>query len=990
MEYRLMCSGRLIGGTDETEAIARLEKVTGLSETDIRTKLLSGKRAKLKSSTDRSRIEALYNAFIRLGLDVEVESSAVPTRRARRSAERASSHSIRRRWLVLSASTLLISILGAGGYLWYWLRAPLPAKVYAAEAALADGHLVAIAHADVGRLTQLSRYAFGGMDPRVLPVGGEDRDILHALFTGPVNLGEHLDQLFVTVHAPAESSRAVTTMLLFGRFDKQVVLDSLKRFYRVGDAANGAWYELQPKKTMAETPCPSDEPKQDPQSPMYLSVDTRTAMLVNDRAYGARLLRRLQGGAQAAQGMTQWERYREGRLASLMVMSIPDAARSLSEIEGVTAQRAASEHKEVTGVAAGLEADLIARGLNVNLELFSTDTDWKRNTAIKIRNEIAALQKDARRVTPSLAGLLSRVQASGQTDALAIDVTLDRSVAENIGRVTEEAMSSVLQMEMPTGQQKEPIAEQIQTAPKDYAANAAFAALPALELRPHGTKPLFRKGAFGVNLEGVRMNDAGLLELRVQGRVALPKSSSAGSARTGELVLSVDSVTNRSGVDLMRDERCIKASEFYGRSRNHEPEISSALFQNFGQVTKHVRLGKDVGVKDIHRIKGRLRFSAPVTVRKFALPLQAGERIETGGMHFYLSSIGDNSVTYRVSGSSERLVEVRALNSEDKPLRRSWRVSGEDDGWVTQNYFGRIQALEVFVAEEAVNHEVVFQLSDLFTPREKADDPSRAAFAPERVDPETWRAYERLDMRGLAVDQDLWHVVGNNKSPVAAEHWAGVSMYLTHTPNRPGNSPQAHVYFPMLPELPGVLSAFSYHIHEPAADDGPVSQYARVFYPYRIPSLELVVHHRLAGRPVALGNWSLRSGLKESQRLDRLAGKLVFRLPTKTASTELALKQLWQGKTVDDVTVTLTEVGRGMFPGYAMKIEGDIARLVNLHGIDGKGERVAADPINYQQDGYWTMTLPFGRGIESVELVLATKQEVMEFPFFLRPKYPQP
>lgn len=34
------------------------------------------------------------------------------------------------------------------------------------------------------------------------------------------------------------------------------------------------------------------------------------------------------------------------------------------------------------------------------------------------------------------------------------------------------------------------------------------------------------------------------------------------------------------------------------------------------------------------------------------------------------------------------------------------------------------------------------------------------------------------------------------------------------------------------------------------------------------------------------------------------------------------------------------------------------------------------------------MTLPFGRGIENVELVIATEQEILKYPFDFKAKYP--
>ncbi len=34
------------------------------------------------------------------------------------------------------------------------------------------------------------------------------------------------------------------------------------------------------------------------------------------------------------------------------------------------------------------------------------------------------------------------------------------------------------------------------------------------------------------------------------------------------------------------------------------------------------------------------------------------------------------------------------------------------------------------------------------------------------------------------------------------------------------------------------------------------------------------------------------------------------------------------------------------------------------------------------------MTLPFGRGIENIELVIATEQETLKYPFDFKSKYP--
>ncbi len=131
------------------------------------------------------------------------------------------------------------------------------------------------------------------------------------------------------------------------------------------------------------------------------------------------------------------------------------------------------------------------------------------------------------------------------------------------------------------------------------------------------------------------------------------------------------------------------------------------------------------------------------------------------------------------------------------------------------------------------------------------------------------------------------------------------------------------------------------------------------------------------------------TGLKEKEQLDRLTGELIIRLPQKTRFEEMALNTLWSGQSREGITVTFTEVARGMFPGFSLKVEGDLEKLVNLHGIGADGTQITASPINFQSGGYWTMTLPFGHGIKNIELIIAEEQKTFRYPFNFKVKYPE-
>ncbi|MCI5122960.1 MAG: hypothetical protein D3925_00415, partial [Candidatus Electrothrix sp. AR5] len=368
----------------------------------------------------------------------------------------------------------------------------------------------------------------------------------------------------------------------------------------------------------------------------------------------------------------------------------------------------------------------------------------------------------------------------------------------------------------------------------------------------------------------------------------------------------------------------------------------------------------------------------------------AGEAIEHGGLRFYLSSIKKDSVSYHISGNATRLVEIRGLNKAGQVLQHGWLMNDKNTGRATQSFAGQIEALEVFIADNVFAQKTKFELTDLFQAgKDEKKDKTPAWFAPEKISLADWNAYKKLKLKKLQIDPDKdWYTGGKNARPIAEANWSPIRLFISHTPKEWGNNPTAHLYFPQLKELPGVLSGISYRIDEPAPKEGATLRYHPASYWYNSTSGEVVVKHTVQGKPFALTSFPLITGLEDKQKLDRLKGELFFRLPQKTRTEKMALNELWDGQTKEGVIVTLTEVARGMFPGYRLKIEGTLEKLVNLHGIGADGKPVLASPINFQAGGYWTMTLPFGHGIESIELVIATEQKILKYPFNFKADYP--
>ena len=78
MKYQLFSSGYLLAGSEEKESIARIQRISKLSEEQIRKSLLNGKPKRLLGSDDKKKIQRAALAFHKAGLEVKVKISQTP------------------------------------------------------------------------------------------------------------------------------------------------------------------------------------------------------------------------------------------------------------------------------------------------------------------------------------------------------------------------------------------------------------------------------------------------------------------------------------------------------------------------------------------------------------------------------------------------------------------------------------------------------------------------------------------------------------------------------------------------------------------------------------------------------------------------------------------------------------------------------------------------------------------------------------------------
>jgi len=996
MSYTLFSTGRLISGKDRAEAIVALMKITRLSHERVAEELLSGQRYKLLTTQSREKGERARITFEQAGLEVELAAAqqqpptpGKPAKRIPGNASEANRNPIKR-VLFIGSLLILLALAGIGGFGWYMLYQPLDEKAMAVEDALADDRLVVIAHADVEKISLLQRHWLGQFDPEALPISSAERSVLDSLYSGPADFAERVRHLFLGVHAKSADRDGGVGLVLVGDFNAAAILDTLRAHYDLKDMGEGRW-EITGKIGEGEIfVCPEksgDNAGRKPKIPV-LRITNDLMVIANGAEYEAHLWQRLAIGAASNRDLSGWRDYRNGQLASLMALLPSGVGEALSGTAGALAGHAARQAPSVTNV--GMRVAPSLSGLKTELRLTSGDTAWNSATAGQLRAQLGELAKKGQGISPSFSKLVDRISVQDNAAFVEISVDLDRQLLADLGQVVQEGMDSIFSVQdAPAGDSAAPAEDQLMSSPYDYALGRDLQQLPPLDAANDGEG--FRSGGLGADFSKIERNEEGLYQILVEGIAALPSwpdDRLNQSSPKVELSLWVDDVTDAQGRSLMRDERCLDKRVMFGA--NHEPSKSENAFNGKVSTNKQVRLREGVKVAEIAAIRGRIRLSAPTAVARIAVPLQQGAKAEHAGMRFFLNNHRpDGSVTYQLSGATDRLLELRALNKEGKPLQQDWSMGS--GGRTTVHFLGHVASLELYVVEQQANHESKFELTNLFAPP-KSEKPTPVAwFAPAEIPLKSWQAYEGLDFARLHGDpkDKEWHRWSNDKPLIGRAIKAPVAIELRHKPASWGNNPTADIYFPQLPELAGVLSALSYEIEIPAGEKSGKERFGLIEYPFIEPDGQPVAKHQIDGMPIALKEQTLEMDLEPNAKLEKIKGVIRFRLPTHTQSTKLAVDDLWQGVEVDGVRVTLGELSRGFSPGYGFTISGAIGKLVNLHGIGPDGTRIAATSVNFQESGEWTINLPLTAGMEKVELILADQQTKVDYPFNIVPQYPE-
>ncbi len=887
-------------------------------------------------------------------------------------------------WTVATL-VLIIVVIALAAY--FWLNNKPSKNILLLEKAIATDRLVGLAFYDHSQLMAMLGLVKGKPDPAPLPIPGIDTDLIEKLLYGEANFRENLDQATFWLEALPENPGIF--LALSGQFNWQYIEPVLSDAYLLSPLTKYT-YRLDKKRDENKTVCAGDQGQNQDTSTKqetFLYADAEWLLLSDNLSNLDNLIERLNGKVEISRDLSQWDAYRKGKLFSMAVFSPENIAKSVGGIPGYMADEVVQSNPEVKSWFAGVSVDLLKAGLLLHSRI-NADSDWASRWHKKINQQLAAKNREITTVSPTLGDFISGIEVREEAASLHISAPLKNdtlaSIPDMMGEVIGYAFSGQLD-----GEQDQTREERVNETPWDFANNVVFGSLTKYRVDGNNRTPVFTGGPFAIDfIEAEWDAKTGLTQIKVKAEVKLPEVDGSWFDAEAEFQLLVDSVKDRSGKEMLRDEVCLDNIRGFG-GKNREPAKGFNVSNNLAHIEKIIRLQSGLLFNSIDHIEGRLKFAAPVEVVKAVVDLVVGTTIEKAKVRIFVNKVEKQSVTYQVSGKRHKFIGVRALNLKGETLRRGTQFSsGSDssnDRTTTTQFMGDIHRLEFYFAKTraVVDFDYTLDMNRFYSLVEQNHEEIPTAVVTGAVAESEWQRFSNLELtdpdRTKAFDRiySSGPLIGShNRSPV----WMAFHQDIESSWD---NALQVNLIVPLIPQLVGNRSAFELTIND---QNRSVNQFFS-FSPGRYnESGQYAPAVTVKDLPLMSGKANPKLKLKIGQKLSELKGELTVRLPHSVSKTEFPFPDLGQSKSIGDSQVTFGELDAGFIPRLKVRYQGPLDKFINLLAKTADGKIVS--PVQSDlEENTWTIQFDLRSDLKTLILLTTDQQTQINYPFDLNLTY---
>lgn len=821
---------------------------------------------------------------------------------------------------------VLALVATVGWVVYQRVRGPdeLPARVLGAERALAMPEMVALASVDIASLVALAP----------APTAASDTEAVDLTPFRPfgVDLARDVEHMVGSLFAHADGSWGIA-FILYGRFDPAALEAAIRE--REGAVATDSVLSRERVLFVHQRdPVTCDE------SAQWAIAPRADRVVVADAASIATVLQRLDDAPARVRDLGEFHSFRAGRLgaAALFTPAVLPASLEhplLRAIAEVSRDALAGFDGAYFGASAALTSGLVLEGL-----LFGTDSAHAQARAtqwLQGRDVAAAWQ----RLAPVATELVTALSGEARSNGLSLEARLGKdwlaSAARLPAELTRLAFRSV-SSQFPEA--VDPAVDATQPRPLDYRSLFSIDQLPEFDPDQRGAGAADSvHGPFGIRVHSVTRSEAGPLEVELE--VLSPVIANTGAGAAGA-ELRLTSVRGPNGSSLAQTAEC-------GPLRS---DLAARLEVVFGdellRATKRVRLQDGAELGQIEAIVGEVALRLPTRTESVRMERpSAGDTTTQAGALLELTAVTPSSIAYEVSGNTEALLHVRALNRRYEPLVRestwSWSSIFRDVRSTTAHYSGQIAYVEAIFALESETLRYEFELASA-RPGTQGEELATQSVEFIEYTPEQ---YETEFGPRMGVPFELDH-------PTRAFGTAGpFTIALDDVDRTPSLRPRFSVLAPDIPNLSYNLTGLELGLKRIQLRDGTVAE---------ANGASATDWSRLLAPRLHFGEDELSAVAsvvtqfdREVDEIARLEGNLVLRLPRSVTTVDFPAVEPGASVTKNGARIVLESLMRDQ---VVLMIPRGIKKLVSVVARNEQGQELRiSEPVLESTPAGWRAQL---------------------------------
>lgn len=977
--YKLIFRGELVSGYVRADVVSKLAALLKQPPERIEKLFLGNQERIIKRVDTHAQAQQWVAAFARAGAVLVMEGETVtetnvpahfsqpasaeednlPTQSSAASSKKSS---VLKRVVVGVVGSLVVAgviLFFVQDHLNRWIFPNVSQDEKNIIASLASAQLLAIARVDMELMKRLDPTLGDGDQLQNLP--GVDSDIWSSLARSGLDINRQITQFYAAVYVADESELVIVAR---GNVDEKALERWISDTYGIDkhDEA-GIWF------------APMDQAKCAKGETLLMQTSTGQVLIGSPEAV-KRVSARLQNHAVADVDITEWQRSLAGQLVSVAGFS---PARWRSEQSGMMQYmlgKLTAEMKPVNAVYMGIEPDVIAQALTVNVSLISDDRAFIRETEQLVQRSLTESKQEIAQEWPEVKAIYERISVSRQDNKLRASVRFDGKFKDELS-AWFGSMFSFSGVADSSAAAQEVIEEQpILFVPANRAQLKPFA--PQNDFMDGAMQTL--AGPFGLGIESIQM-ESDQLQLRLGVKAYdLPNlgKENSGVLLTISDVLDADGNSLLSTPDCGEDEQRAPAAinNTYATSRfeNNIPVAGRVLSES-----KDIILASGVTFQQIARIKGHIEYRLPTAVvtKTISAPF-AGKVVDLNGVRVRFMSSGASSLGVEYSGDTRKLLQINALNAAGKPLSDSGAMrssvffgSGKK---ASMDFKGTITQAELVVAEAVDTQRYDFELTQLTPPAKE--------FFSQKPFP------ERL------VPQDFV-ILSEASAPVITEHPyqppkfsqsigpATLALYEMGVSKSFGFSASGAIYTDIKLPLFNRIGVAQLQLDQFLNASGEVFN-AQAVAPLSFDRVGGIVFNGVyegdEKTPWLKSDFSLRADELKEDGIVNVRGRLRFFLPKSLATESVAvnLGELWSGVR-SSLILKKWESGRLVFV-----VEGALDEVVGLKAYSADGELVSQPPTYAFSFNEKEIALDISALPTRLEVETATEVEQLEYPFDMK------